>query len=148
MPISKRPSKAVVNWNLERHLQEQAARDRIYNARILGLVLNLVVETENLNDRNLDLETLVDLMNSDGGDEVAMNSVGQAMLDAHILVMKKRLVNAEICNFELRPNCKRSDNVILERMARKVEEWNSLNAELSKDRRLPPLEPVHPLEHA
>jgi hypothetical protein len=53
-----------------------------------------------------------------------------------------------MCNFELRPNCKRSDDVILQQMARKVEEWNALNAELSKDRRLTPLEPVHPLEHA
>jgi hypothetical protein len=33
-------------------------------------------------------------------------------------------------------------------MARKVEEWNALNAELSEDRRLPSLESVHLLEHA
>jgi predicted nucleic acid-binding Zn finger protein len=90
MPISKRPSKAVVNQQLQQHLQEQAARNRIYNARILGRVLDFVVETEYCNC-NFDLETLVDLMNSDGSDEVAVNSVGQAMLDARLIVMKKRV---------------------------------------------------------
>jgi hypothetical protein len=99
MPISKRPSKAIVNRQLEQHLQEQAARNRIYNARILGRVLNLVVETEDCNC-DLDLQTLVDMMNSDGGDEVAVNTVEQAMLDASIFVMKKK--DCECSNVQFR----------------------------------------------
>jgi hypothetical protein len=131
-------SKRYLALMMQQHNKELAEHRAHFQAVVTGRVLNVIEKCEEpSNGQEIDLHTIVDIINEDGQDVLDFWSVDPVLANAKIFNLKTVTQTAYIPGFQLKPGIKRPDEAILKRMDGKLAEWRELNAQLSEDKRLP-----------